>query len=150
MQVDGHVPPPLHGCNRADVIHVCVCHPDRDDITAHPLDFGHEPVAIAARIDNSRCAATRIGYDVGVLLKWPEYERNDNHDEYPPVPMIIGSAAPLRSDVRYFSTVIAAVVASPAAVVTWRVSCARRSPAAKRPGIEVCMLASVRMYPMSS
>ena len=30
----------------------------------------------------------------------------------------------------YFSTAIAAVVASPTAVVIWRVSCCRRSPAA--------------------
>src|ERR1051325_167607 len=47
------------------------------------------------------------------------------------------ATALLFRSVRYFSTAIAAVVASPTAVVTWRVSWARRSPAAKSPGMEV-------------
>ena len=39
---------------------------------------------------------------------------------------------------------------SPTAVVTWRVSCDRRSPAANNPGMDVCMMVSVFTYPISS
>src|SRR4029077_14297049 len=55
-----------------------------------------------------------------------------------------------RQDARYFSTAIAAVVASPTAVVTCRVICARTSPAAKRPGMDVIMRSSVSRYPPAS
>src|SRR5581483_7451176 len=54
-----------------------------------------------------------------------------------------GQSRAARRSARYFSTPIAAVVASPTAVVIWRVSWSRRSPAANRPGIEVIMRSSV-------
>jgi len=59
-----------------------------------------------------------------------------------------GFAAPAtwpfsRNALRYFSTAIAAVVASPTAVVIWRVTWLRTSPAANRPVIDVIMRLSV-------
>src|SRR5438552_1770254 len=83
------------------------------------------------------------------------------HQVYPP-PLVwelssaswVASPEPSRSAslnrVMYLSAAMAAVVASPDAVVTWRVSCARRSPATNNPGIDDIIALSVSTYPMTS
>ena len=86
--------------------------------------------------------------DPAVLLEGPDDEGGDLHQTWTEVALTsigggTGSGCPFFRAVRYFSTPMAAVVASPTAVVTWRVSCARTSPAANSPGTEVCMFASV-------
>src|SRR5512142_2673795 len=118
-------------------------YPDCVQLVAGSLDLSDDAISIGSRINHRGRSGRGIGHDIAVLWERTDDKAVDVQAEYPPVPTISGTAAPLRIDVRYFSTAIAAVVASPAAVVTCRVSCARTSPAAKRPGIEVSMFASV-------
>ncbi len=93
---------------------------------------------------------------------WPKSKRAGGRLQTPALPGVAPSAAGAGVDrshdtgvtdrrlVRYFSTAIAAVVASPTAVVTCRVSCTRRSPAANRPGIDVSIRSLVMTYPAGS
>ena len=90
---------------------------------------------LVARIDEHGVARALIQQEIAVLLEGADHELLDLHR----------FAAASRSFARYFSAAIAAGVASPAAVVTCRVSCARTSPATNRPGTLDAMFWSVMM-----
>src|SRR6185437_12920703 len=105
---------------------------------------------LVARIDQDGAICRLVHDEIRILLKRSDRERLELHAVYPPDPTIGSLGSPSASALRYFSAAMAAVVASPTAVVTWRVSCARTSPAANNPRMLVCMFASVSKYPMSS
>src|SRR5207249_7924592 len=94
-------------------------------------------------IDDRASAARLVHDDVAVLGELAVGDRNDLHDA-------TDARSFSRSAATYFSTAIAAVVASPTAVVIWRVSWLRTSPAANSPGIEVIIRSSVMKYPPAS
>src|SRR5262245_62153777 len=128
-------------CDAVNVIDVRVGEPDR----GAPGPCGREALedepALLARIDD-RAGFRRVIYDeVTVLGKSTVGDCDDLH---------VASAAFSFNAARYFSTAIAAVVASPTAVVIWRVSWLRTSPAAKRPGMDVIIRSSVMRYPPAS
>src|SRR5438093_11231778 len=118
MQVHRHVPDTLDSGNRADVIDVRVRQPDRLERCARSAYHRHEFFRLRARINERRALSRRINDEVAVLLKRTDRAPIDLHAEYPPVPMISGTFSPSANALRYFSTAIAAVVASPTAVVT--------------------------------
>src|SRR5207245_3353704 len=94
-------------------------------------------------VDDRARAARLVHDDVAVLGELAVGDRNDLHDA-------IDARSFSRSAARYFAPAIAAVVASPTAVVIWRVSWLRTSPAANSPGIEVIIRSSVTRYPPAS
>ena len=117
---------------------------DRLQRGAGRLKEGEQRVRFITGIDEHGTPSIGVHDQPRVLLKRADRRRGHTHHA-PRTKVGTGSGAgcPLFRAVRNFSTAIAAVVASPTAVVTWRVSCTRTSPAANKPGIEVCMLASV-------
>ena len=138
----------VDGCSRGrmdfrdplNVIEMGVGEPDAGD-PALALRGGSEKLfAFLAGIDEDSLRASRVEDEIAILGELAVGKRNDlegsSRQEASAFPRVFRS-------VRYFSTAIAAVVASPTAVVTCRVSCARRSPAAKSPGIEVIIRSSV-------
>ena len=74
---------------------------------------------LLAGIDDDRLAGPAVGDQVAVLGELPVGQRNDLQLRHRPAPPTARRAA---GRLRYFSTAIAAVVASPTAVVTCRVS----------------------------
>ena len=143
MQVKRELPLASHRRDRADVIEVRVREPDRlerDAGRAHHLD---DALAFVAGIDeHGATASPRRRGDSSSPRTAPTVSDVIFIPRTASCPRIGDDAAFCRA-LRYFSTAIAAVVASPTAVVTCRVSCDRTSPAAKSPGMDVCMIASV-------
>lgn len=129
--------------NAADAEHVVemrVGQPDRRDAAVCLRRGGEKALGLLAGVDHDGLGRIGMVDEVAILCELPVGERNycEARDR-----QLTSAGARLRRSARYFSTAIAAVVASPTAVVTWRVSWARRSPAAKSPGTEVIMRSSV-------
>ena len=125
------------GSNRphcADMVEMGVRQPDRTELRLGLFDCGDQLIAIITRVDDCRVTTVAVHDEVRVFLQRPGLERDDFENRG-----VHAVAIAARRAVRYFSAAIAAVVASPTAVVTCRVNCTRTSPAANRPGIDVCM-----------
>lgn len=104
----------LHGTN---VIEVGVRQPDGPQSDPDLFYSGDQPNCVIARIDQRRVEALAIPHEVRVFLKRAGLERDD-------LERWRGHAdnAASRRAARNFSAAMAAVVASPTAVVTCRVS----------------------------
>src|SRR5262249_46667085 len=100
-------------------------------------------IGLGAGIDDHGTVHRLVDDEIRVLLERADRAPVDFHAVYPPVPVMGSLGSPSASALRYFSAAIAAVVASPTAVVTCRVSCERTSPAANSPRMLVCMFGSV-------
>src|SRR4029077_2512325 len=98
---------------------------------------------LLARVDDGAFAPGVIDDEVAVFDELPVRDGDHLHDATP-------AFSRSRTAVRYFSTAIAAAVASPTAVVVWRAGGLRTSPAANKPGIEVIIRSSVMKYPPAS
>jgi len=140
VQRDGSARGRVDGGDSLDVVQVGVGEPDRADPAFALRRGGEKRFGLLAGVDQDRLGAFGIEDEIAVLGELAVGKRNDFEVRCRQA----ASAFPrVFRSFRYFSTAIAAVVASPTAVVTWRVSCARRSPAAKRPGIDVIIRSSV-------
>src|SRR5207248_9874206 len=117
--------------------------PNRHGFPARRRNLVDNQPRLHARIDDGALAAGFIDDEVAVFQELAVRDRYDLHEAMP-------AFSRSRKAVRYFSTAIAAVVASPTAVVIWRVSWLRTSPAANSPGIEVIIRSSVMKYPPAS
>src|SRR5207244_3134669 len=125
------------------VVHVRVGDPDAHRRGAGGRQLVRDQPRFFPRVDDRAFAGGLVDHQVAVFREPAVRDGDDLHDATP-------ALAFSRSAARYFSTAIAAVVASPTAVVIWRVSWLRTSPAANRPGIEVIMRSSVMKYPAAS
>src|SRR5439155_998602 len=110
--------------------------PDRRGLHGGGAHLGEHPTCLFACVNDCALGGELIDHELAVLDELAVPARDDLHDTAPAFSLSFTVA-------RYFSTAIAAVVASPTAVVIWRVSWLRTSPAAKRPGMEVIMRSSV-------
>src|SRR5207253_405772 len=127
-----------------DVIQMRVSDPDRHRTGAGGTELIGDEARLLARIDDGAFGRRFVHHEVGVLDELAVRDRHHLHDATPAFSFCSRSVA------RYFSTAIAAVVASPTAVVICRVSWLRTSPAANSPGIEVIIRSSVMKYPPAS
>src|SRR5882762_8213071 len=137
MQVDRG---PRFGLEPRDAKHVVdvrVGEPDPHGRDPLGLQLVSDQARLLARVDDRTLGSRLVDDEIAVLDELAVGNLHDAHDQS-------GSVA------RYFSTAIAAVVASPTAVVIWRVSWLRTSPAANRPGMEVIIRSSVMKYPPAS
>src|SRR6266699_390892 len=117
------------------VVDVRVREPDPDRPHGFGLELVRDQARVLAGVDDRALGRRFVDHEVAVL---DELAVRDLHDPHS------GTAwRSSRTAARYFSTAIAAVVASPTAVVIWRVSWLRTSPAAKRPGMDVIIRSSV-------
>src|SRR5712671_5380742 len=127
-----------------DMIEMGVREPNRDGLRACGLHLMQDQAGLFAGIDDRALAGLLVDDEIAVLGERSVGNLNDFH--FCPLP----SPCCSRSALRYFSTAIAAVVASPTAVVICRVTWLRTSPAANRPAIDVIMRLSVIRYPPAS
>src|SRR5207237_4004427 len=125
------------------VIDVGVGQPDRDGLYARRRDLVGDHARFLARVDDRAFTTGLVDDEIAVLGEPAVRDRHDLHEA-------TRAFSRSRKAARYFSTAIAAVVASPTAVVIWRVSWLRTSPAANSPGMEVIMRSSVMKYPPAS
>jgi len=139
VEIDRRAGLPADGGDAEDVIEMRMSEPDRGDPAVTLRGCVEEQPGLLAGVDQNGCGVLRIVDEVAVLRE-PTVRNDDDLERW--CRQAAASARVFRS-VRYFSTAMAAVVASPTAVVTCRVSWARRSPAAKSPGIEVIIRSSV-------
>ena len=139
VQVNGNVEVLAQGLHRADMVEMRMRQPDCTESGTGLLHTGDQSISIISRVHHRRFTAVAIDDEPGVLLKGTGLEPDDLERRIAHA----GSVASRRAE-RNFSAAMAAVVASPTAVVTCRVSCTRTSPAAYSPGIEVAMFVSVR------
>src|SRR2546426_5717754 len=123
---------PLEAGHPHHVVQVRVCQPDRDRGDVERRDPVGDEIRLLPGVDDRAGAACLVHDDVAVLGELAVGDRNDLHDA-------TEARSFSRSAATYFSTAIAAVVASPTAVVIWRGSWLRTSPAANRPGREGIM-----------
>src|SRR5690348_5854044 len=123
------------------VVEMGVGEPDGPGRGAGGVDLVEDEPRLLSGIHHRALAGRLVHHEERVLHERPVRDGDDLH-----------RAATFRPDAgwsfsriaaRYFSTAIAAVVASPTAVVIWRVTWLRTSPAAKRPGMEVIIFSSV-------
>jgi hypothetical protein len=121
-----------------DVVEVSMGEPDPADPPPALLRRGQEERRLFTGINQDGVGTGRIEDQIAVLGELAIGQADDAQRSG----QAAVSAAASRA-LRNFSTAMAAVVASPTAVVTCRVSWARKSPAAKSPGIEVIMRSSV-------
>ena len=135
MQPDGSAGFGGNAGNPDDMVDVRVCQPDRNRLRPRCLHLIQDQTGLFTRIHNGTLASLLVHDEIAVLGEHAVGDRNDFH--FVPFP------SPSRSALRYFSTAIAAVVASPTAVVICRVTWLRTSPAANRPAIDVIMRLSV-------
>src|SRR5262249_38666837 len=105
-------------------------------------DLVQDQAGFLSRIHDGTLRRRLVDHEVAVLGEHAVRDLDNLH--------CLTFPSPSRSDLRYFSTAIAAVVASPTAVVICRVNWLRTSPAANRPAIDVIMRASVIRYPPAS
>src|SRR3989475_611616 len=136
VQIHGRAGLPLEAGHPHHVVEVRVRQPDRDGRDVEGRDPVGDEIRFLPGIDDRASAARLVHDDVAVLGELAVRDRNDLHDA-------TDARSFSRSPATYFSTAIAAVVASPTAVVIWRVSWLRTSPAANSPGREVIMRSSV-------
>src|SRR6185312_4224949 len=118
------------------VIEMPMREPDRDRLRAGLGDLVQDQPGFLARIDDGALRCLLVDHDVTVLGEHTVGNLDDLH-------VLTGLPSPSRNAFRNFSTAMAAVVASPTAVVIWRVTWLRTSPAANSPDIEVIILLSV-------
>ncbi len=144
MQQNRHVVPCANCGNSEHVIDVGVGEPDGLESPGPGAKLRQEHGRLLARVHDDRLAGPGVGHQVAVLGELAVGQRDDIEAVWQHAHAWTAIPWALRS-VRYFSTAIAAVVASPTAVVTWRVSWTRRSPAANSPGMLVCIRSSVTM-----
>src|SRR5881296_1185206 len=149
MQADRGSSIGLEPWDAEDVVDVRVGEPNPDRPDALGLQLVSDQTGLLARVDNGTLARGFVDQEVAVLDELAVRDRYDLHSltAWRAMRTNCGSS---RTAARYFSTAIAAVVASPTAVVIWRVSWLRTSPAAKRPGMEVIIRSSVTKYPPAS
>src|SRR5213083_704320 len=142
MQEDGDPGIGLEPRDAEHVVEVRVGEPDPDRPDALGLQLVGDQTCFLARVDDRALGRRFVDHEVAVLDELAVRDLYDPHslNAWRAWRTNCGSS---RSAARYFSTAIAAVVASPTAVVIWRVSWLRTSPAAKRPGMEVIMRWSV-------
>ena len=105
-----------HARHAQDVIEVRVRQPDRDGSGARFLHLVQDQPGLFPRIDDGAFTRLLIDDEVAVLRKHAVGNLDDLHLRAMTLPSVS------RSDLRYFSTAMAAVVASPTAVVIWRVT----------------------------
>ena len=120
-----------------DMVEMCVRQPNGNRRRACLLDLVQDQAGLFARIHDGALTGLLVDDEVAVLGEHAVGNLNDLHFWRLPSPCCS------RNALRYFSTAIAAVVASPTAVVICRVTWLRTSPAANRPAIEVIILLSV-------
>ena len=104
MQVDGRSRVRLETRNAEDVVDVGVGQPDGNGGDAIFPEAARDQVRFLTRIDHGALTGGVVDHEVAVLDELAVDDRDDPHGQS-------GSVA------RYFSTAIAAVVASPTAVV---------------------------------
>src|SRR2546430_8873149 len=143
VEVHGRAGVGLEPGNAEHVVDVSMSQPNRHGFHARIRNLVGDQARLLARIDDGAFAAGFIDDEIAVF---DELAVRDRHDFHEAVPAFSRS----RKAARYFSTAIAAVVASPTAVVIWRVSWLRTSPATNSPGIEVIIRSSVMKYPPAS
>ena len=112
-----------------DVVEMRVGQPDPDGLRARLLDLVEDQARLLARIHDGALPRLLVDDEVAVLGEHAVRDLDDLHF----LPLAL----------RNFSTAIAAVVASPTAVVICRVTWLRTSPAANSPAIEVIIRLSV-------
>ena len=115
MQPDWRTGPLRDGGHAEDVIDMRMGEPDRHRSRAGLLDFVKDQTRFLTRIHNRALARLRVHDQIRILGKHAVRDLNDHFLGLP-------SCWCSRSDLRYFSTAIAAVVASPTAVVICRVT----------------------------
>src|SRR5687767_13424597 len=145
MKPGRHVEMTAYRRHRTNVVEMGVGQPDGSQVSANVCDRGDQAFTFVPRIYDRCLTAVAIHDEIAVLLKGTGFERQELERRQ----RHTGTPASRRA-VRNFSAAMAAVVASPTAVVTCRVSWTRTSPAANKPGTDVCMFVSVRRYPIAS
>src|SRR2546427_2225145 len=143
VQTHGRPGLPLETRHPHHVVQVRVREPDRDRRDVQHRDPLGDEFRLLPGVDDRAGAARLVHDDVAVLGELAVGDRNDLHDA-------IDARSFSRSAARYFSTAIAAVVASPTAVVIWRGSWLRTAPPADKPGSEGIIRASVPEKPPAS
>src|SRR6266511_3778599 len=143
MEIHGRARVGLEARHAEHVVHVRVGDPDAHRRDAGGRQLVRDQPCFLPGVDDRAFPARLVDHQVAVLGEPAVRDGDDLHDATP-------ALAFSRCAARYFSTAIAAVVASPTAVVIWRVSWLRTSPAANSPGIEVIMRSSVMKYPPAS
>src|SRR2546422_8124238 len=103
--------------------------PDADGFRAGGGELVDDEPGFSTGFDHHTRPAWLVDDEIAVLGEQPVRDRDNSHDATPAFSFS-------RVAARYFSTAIAAVVASPTAVVIWRVSWLRTSPAANSPRSE--------------
>src|SRR5260370_29392536 len=121
------------------VVQVPVGEPDGGDAPVQGLQLVEDQPRGFAGIDHRALARGLVQHQVAVLDELPV---GAGHDLHATVAFSFFS----RSLARYFSTAMAAVVASPTAVVLWRVTCARTPPAANSPGTHALIFSPATSY----
>src|SRR3989442_11987803 len=117
--------------------------PEADGFPAGGGELVDDEAGFFTRVDHHTCPARLVDDEIAVLGEQPVRDRDDSHDA-------TSAFSFSRVAARYFSTAIAAVVASPTAVVIWRGSWLRTSPAAHSPGVQVIIRSSVTKEPPAS
>jgi hypothetical protein len=74
MQVNGHVPPPLHGRDRSDVIDVTVRNPDGFRRRIGRIDQLEYSFPFTSGVDDGATSGPLIDDEVAILLKRPDRE----------------------------------------------------------------------------
>src|SRR6266487_3833769 len=131
MQVDRGQSIGLEPRDAQHMVDVPVREPDPDRPDGLGLELVRDPARFLAWVDDRALGRRFVDHEVAVL---DELAVRDLHDPHSVTAWRDGrtNCGSSRSAARYFSTAIAAVVASPTAVVIWRVSWLRTSPAANR------------------
>src|SRR5216683_2401795 len=124
-----------------DMIDMRMREPDGHGLRVGFLDLMENQTGFFARIDDDAQTRLLVDDDIGVLGEHAIGDLDDLH--FFALAFALPSPCCSRNDLRYFSTAIAAVVASPTAVVICRVTWLRTSPAANSPAIDVIMRLSV-------
>lgn len=116
MDKDRHLESLPDRGHRSDVIEVGMRQPDGPEAGSGGLDCRNQAGSLGTRVDQNGISRPGIPDEVRVGLQRTDGDDfNRGHSGQP-------EATALRRAVRYFSAAIAAVVASPTAVVTCRVS----------------------------
>lgn len=110
----------FHTGEAPDVINVAVCDPHGFERCAESFDFSVQRARLRAGVNEHNAARPGIVEKPGVLLERPDGQGVNLYHAGVGMSIGIGAGAgcPLFRAVRNFSTAIAAVVASPTAVVT--------------------------------
>ena len=122
VKMNRHVSEMAPDCGHcSDMVQMRVCKPDSTERRTARFDHLNDLITFIARIDNYSVSRLVVYDEIRILLERADRAVEHLHTAYPPVPTIRPTVES-RSEAIYFSAAIAAVVPSPAAVVTWRVS----------------------------